>query len=70
MILEFKKTIKDFHIGFVVGHIFNFFVWYLLQGYTNNRVAVYPWYYISLGVSYVGLWVQLLVVYIIKILRK
>lgn len=67
---QFNQVIREFHIGFLVGHIFNFIVWSLLQKYTDNAVLVFPWYYISLAVSYVGLWVQLLVVYLVKYIKK
>lgn len=61
----FSQVIKEFHIGFVVGHLFSFTVWSLLQKFTHNSVLVFPWYYISLCVSYCGLWFQLLVVYLL-----
>lgn len=63
---SFNQVIKEFHIGFVVGNVFTFIVWSLLQKFTDNSVIVFPWYFISLGVSYIGLWFQLLIVYLIS----
>ena len=61
---NFKQVIKEFHIGFLVGHLFSLVIWSILQNITNNAVIVFPWYYISVAISYIGLWVQLLVVYL------
>jgi hypothetical protein len=67
---KFIQTVKEFHIGFVIGHLFNFIVWTLLQQYTQNSVIVFPWFYYSLGISYFGLWFQLIVIYVLGYRNK
>lgn len=63
---KFKQVIIEFHLGFLIGNFCGFFAWLGLQKYTGNSVEVYPYYYISVALSYIGLWIQLLFVYILK----